>query len=334
LLDREQTVSDAGREIVVVDIGGTHARFARACLTPGKRPLIDQPVTLRTRDHASLSTAWDAYASQQESPLPNEAAICIAASLDSETVRLTNSPWVLHLASLAQELELDKLLLLNDYGAVAWAVAQLGDQELESICGPALPLTEEGVTTIVGPGTGLGVAQLIRRQGQIVVVETEGGHLDFAPLDSIETAIVDRLRKRFLRVSMERVVSGPGLVNLYEALAAIEGLPMQPRSDAELWSAAISGEDKLAGAALDRFVLCLGAVSGDLALAQGANQVVLTGSLVQRIKAQLCLGDFAMRFCAKGRFQSLMSNLPVRLANHPQPGLLGAAAAFGSRFMD
>jgi glucokinase len=160
------------------------------------------------------------------------------------------------------------------------------------------------------------------------VIPTEGGHIDFAPLDRIEDMILERLRASHTRVSAERVVSGPGIVPIYETLAAIEGRTVPARDDKAIWSLALDGGDSLAHAALDRFCLSLGAVAGDLALAQGAAAVVIAGGLGLRLKDRLVQSGFAQRFAAKGRFAAMMAAMPVKLITHPQPGLFGAAAAF------
>ncbi|MDJ0656884.1 MAG: glucokinase [Xanthomonadales bacterium] len=317
--------------IVAVDIGGTNARFSLARVTAGQPPVLGETVTMKTADHASLVTAWEAFTGELGEEVPSAASICIAAPLTSDVIKLTNSPWVITQSTLARDLGLDKVMLLNDFGAMAHAVANMSESAFEHVSGPDVPIPEEGVTTVVGPGTGFGVAQLIRRGGKIIVVETEGGHTDYAPLDTVETAIVNRLRDKYLRVSVERLVSGPGLSNIHEALAAIEGRSYQPIGDAELWAAATEGKDLLAAAALKRFCLSLGAVSGDLALTHGASGVVLIGGLAQRIKHKLRDSEFSVRFCAKGRFESLMKTIPVRVAIHPQPGLLGSAAAFSAQ---
>jgi glucokinase len=160
------------------------------------------------------------------------------------------------------------------------------------------------------------------------VIETEGGHVDFAPLDSLEDRILTELRRSFRRVSVERLVSGRGLYNIYEALGATEQRPLEIRDDKELWAAALEGRDSLANAALDRLCLTLGAVAGDLALAQGANNVVIGGGLGLRLAQHLPRSGFRDRFIAKGRFERRMDEIPVKLVTHPQPGLFGAAAAF------
>jgi len=136
------------------------------------------------------------------------------------------------------------------------------------------------------------------------------------------------LRRSFRRVSIERLVSGSGLVNIYNALAAVEGRAVAPAEDKALWTAALEGSDPLAAAALDRFCLSLGAIAGDLALAHGANGVVIAGGIGWRLRQYLHLSGFKERFVAKGRFERRMENIPVKLITHPQPGLFGAAVAF------
>ena len=211
-------------------------------------------------------------------------------------------------------------------------MAQAGPEHFAHLCGPDTPLPAEGTISVVGPGTGLGVAQVWRGEGTYHVQASEGGHIAYAPLDTIEDAILARLRQRYSRVSVERVVSGPGLAEIYQALAALEGRPVSQHGDAALWQRGTSGEDSLATAAIDRFCLSLGSVSGDIALAQGGAGVVIAGGLGLRIRDVLLHSGFAQRFTAKGRFEALMASLPVKLITHPQPGLLGAAAAFAREF--
>ena len=316
-------------EIVAGDIGGTHARFARAELQPGSRPRLGPPRTYHTADFPDLPSAWRRFVAE-EGIAPIAASLAVAAPIDGDLLRFTNSPWTIEASKLAQALGVGEVLLLNDFGAIAHAVAWLAADEFCHLAGPQT-IPDEGVTTIIGPGTGLGVAILLRRNGHYEVIETEGGHFDFAPLDTIEEQVLRHLRERFLRVSVERLVSGPGLRNLYETLGAIERQPVQPRDDAGLWQAAIEGTDPLARSALDRFVLSFGSAAGDLALAHGAKQVVIVGGLSGRIREWLQRASFHARFCAKGRYAARMAQFPIRLALHDQPGLLGAAAAYQSR---
>jgi glucokinase len=315
-------------EVVAVDIGGTHARFALAVVDAGRVVAIGAEVVLKTAEHASLQTAWQAFAASAGRRLPRAASIAVACPIQSEVLQLTNNPWVIRPPSLAAELGLDRATLLNDFAAVAHAVVQSPSEHLRHICGPDIALPDQGMISIVGPGTGLGVAALLRTSDGYEVLPTEGGHADFAPLDSVDDAILARLRQRHRRVSVERIVAGPGLVDIHAVLTGIEGRPPEPTDVKVLWAAALAGDDSLAAAALDRFCLNLGAVAGDIALTQGAAAVVIAGGIGLRLAEHLPQSGFGQRFTAKGRFEAMMSGLPVKLITHPQPGLLGAAAAF------
>jgi glucokinase len=315
-------------EIVAADIGGTHARYAIATIADGQILALGEPVTLLARDHASLASSWETFAKILGRKLPEAASIAVACPISGDILKLTNNPWVIRPATLAAELNLHTVMLINDFGAMGHAISHIPAAGFTHLAGPDTPLPTTGVITVIGPGTGFGVAHVLRRHGQNHVIECEGGHTDFSPLDHLEDSILAHLRTRFGRVSVERIVSGPGLANIYEALAAIEGRHIQPGDDKDLWSRAIANTDTLASAALSRFCLSLGAVAGDLALAQGAAAVVLTGGIAPRIARILPTSGFAERFCAKGRFERLMSDIPVKLMTHANPGLLGVAAAY------
>jgi len=315
-------------KLVAVDLGGTHARFAIAELREGERPLMGEPRKYRTADFSGLAAAWRAFASDQDGELPQAASIAIAGPVEGELIRFTNSAWTIRPALLARELGVDELTILNDFAAMAAAVGVLREDELVDLGGPDGPLPAQGVTTVIGPGTGLGVAQLFRRDGRRTVLPTEGGHIDFAALDSFEETLLARLRERHRRVSVERIVSGPALADIRATLAMIGNEPIVPMDDATVWQAAIEGRDRISGQALDRFIMAFGAVAGDLALAHGANAVVVTGGLSNRIVDRLKGPLFHDRFCAKGRFEARMGQFPIRLAHHPEAGLLGAAVAF------
>lgn len=319
-------------KVVAVDIGGTHARFALAEVAEGKVVELGGEATLKTAEHASFQTAWEAFAAQQSAPLPRAAAIAIASPITGDVLQLTNNPWIIRPALIPEKLGVDAHVLVNDFEAVGHAVAQVPGEDLRHICGPDVALPEHGSISIVGPGTGLGVAQLFRDGAHYHVIATEGGHVDFAPLDAIEDAVLADLRKKYRRVSVERIVSGPGLAAIHHVLARLEGRSVPDRDDKALWAAALDGSDSLAAAALDRFCLSLGAVAGDFALAHGPTAVVIAGGVGLRIADHLPASGFAQRFAAKGRFESLMQRIPVKLITHPQPGLFGAAAAFARKY--
>ncbi|WP_157219861.1 glucokinase [Flavisphingomonas formosensis] len=316
-------------EIVAVDLGGTNARFCVARLDRGGRPVLDTPRKYRTADYPGLPAAWEAFARDIGGRVPKAASIAIAGPVEGELIHFTNSSWTIRPETLGDEMGLDQPpLLINDFAAMAAAVGVLNDDELAYIGGPEGSLPAEGVTTVIGPGTGLGVAQLLRRDGRRIVLPTEGGHLDFAALDSFEEKLLSMLRERVVRVSTERIVSGPALARIREALARLGGEAIVPQDDAAIWENAVKRTDKLADQALDRFVMSFGAVAGDLALAHGAHSVVITGGLSNRIRDRLAGPLFNDRFRAKGRFAHRMASFPIRLAIHPEPGLLGAAAAY------
>ena len=322
-------------DIVTVDIGGTHARFALAQIGGDGTIALGEPVTLATKNHASFQTAWEDFRDQTGGTLPNDVSMAVAGAIRPDIIRFTNNPWIIRPPLIESKLGCTRHMIVNDFEAVAHAAARAPVSEFIHLAGPDQDLPEQGTISVLGPGTGLGVAYFNRRSdGTYRVQATEGGHGDFAPLDQIEDAILARLRARHTRVSDERVVSGPAIVDIYHTLARLEDRAVKELTDVEIWQAGTSGEDSLAAAAVDRFCLALGSVAGDIALVQGASGVVIAGGLGYRIRETLLTSGFASRFTAKGRFASLMEAMPVKLITHPQPGLLGAAAAFAQTHLE
>lgn len=319
-------------DLVAVDIGGTHARFAVASVLGGGSVTLQEPVTLKTSDHVSLQTAWEDFVRSAGRQVPRAAAIALAGPVSGETVHLTNNSWTIHPARLAGQLGLERVMVLNDFAAVAHAAANVPEGHFQHLAGPDAPLPATGTISVIGPGTGLGVAHFHRFADGYHVQATEGGHVDFAAVDAIDDAILQRLRKRHRRVSVERVVSGPGIVDIHATLAALEKREVAELDDRTIWERGMSGEDSLCAAAVERFCLSLGSVAGDYALAHGAGGVVVAGGLGYRIRDTLRSSGFAERFRFKGRYEQMMAGLPVKLITHPQPGLFGAAAAFAREY--
>lgn len=311
--------------IVTGDIGGTHARFAIVELEAGAPVRLGPMRKYRTREHADFASAWAAFRHDCGGTLPAAASLAVATAIEGEVLRFPNNDWALDRRTLAGELALERLLLLNDFGAVAHAVSALGPDSLERIGGPDEPSAGNGIVTVIGPGTGLGVAVFAERQGRVDVIETEAAHIAFAPQTLEEEAVERMVRARYGRCSVERVVSGPGLVEIYAMLGGGEWDVLDAGT---LWGAAIDGSDPVAARALDLLIGCFGAAAGDICLAHGSMRVVVTGGLANRMKERLGTPLFHEPFCAKGRYRPRMERVQVQLCTYPEPGLLGAAVAF------
>lgn len=316
-------------KIAALDIGGTHARMAIATIAPDGVIALGKTMSLRTQDHTGIESAWRAFGQIAGNSLPDDAAVAIAAPIGGETVRMTNAGWSFRAAGLAERLGLSRTVLLNDFAAVAHAVAGAPRDALVHIAGPDRELPRTGTVSVIGPGTGLGVAQIHRTRRDNHVQATEGGHIGFSPRDSLEDALFARMRARHGRVSVERLVSGPGIVEIHAALAGGDATPL---GDAAIWQRGLSGEDHACAAAVERFCELLGSAAGDYALVHGAVGVVLSGSLANRMRHQLTKPGFAGGFTSKGRYERWMAGIPVKLFTSPEPGLLGAAVAFAKEY--
>ncbi|MGY6553575.1 MAG: glucokinase [Wenzhouxiangella sp.] len=317
---------------LVADIGGTHARFAIAEQVED-RPVLREIRTLKTTQFAGPEQAARHYL-EGLTTRPARAVLAVAAPISGEDICMTNCAWRFKRAELCAALGLDKLRVLNDFAAAALGVSALEANDFALLYGT--PKSDWcGPVSVIGPGTGMGMALLFRdsrRQWQ--VLETEGGHASFAPQDQAERQIHDWLHARHGRVSIERVLSGPGLSEIY---AALRGLPPAKASTgdttlpppAKIVAAAVSGGDAMARSALAKFCGMLGSVAGDVALLHGARTLALAGGMVPRFIPFLKASDFRQRFLDKGRFTSYVENTTVLVVTHPAPGLLGAALSAG-----
>jgi len=315
---------------LVADIGGTNARFALTDLGASAATLL-QARALRNAEFASLQHAAEHYLAEVGCA-PRRAAVAVASPISGDEIRLTNRAWSFNRGELQQRLGLDELLLLNDFGAVAWSIPALGDEDRVNLHGPA-GAALRGPISVLGPGTGLGVALLLGcAHGAWQVVETEGGHASFAPLGVEEHQIAHWLNARFGRVSNERLLCGDGLSHIDAALRGEgmgppEGPPIALRSPAAIVAAALDAHDRAARRALARFCAVLGSVAGDVALMHGARMVMIAGGIVPRFLTFLRASAFRERFLAKGRFAAYLENVAIQVITHPHPGLLGAAMA-------
>lgn len=321
-------MSTAAPETLLADIGGTNARFALAA-PQHEQPLREDSVQVfAVADFPSLADAARHYL-DRVGATPGEAVFAVAGRVDGDEARITNHPWVISATRTRQALGLQRLQLVNDFTAQAMAVSLLRAQDVVAIGGNAWHgFGDDGDRTyaIIGAGTGLGVGGLIRRDGRYYPLQTEGGHVSFAPGTPEEIEILRRLSDEFGRVSNERVVSGSGLVNLHRALSQIAGEDPGPLTPADITAMAREGDARCVRA-IDVFCAVYGAAAGDLVLTLGAwDGVFLPGGLVPRLMPWLQHSGFRQRFENKGRFSPTMARIPTLAVTHPQPGLLGAAA--------
>lgn len=323
-----------GARVLLADIGGTNARFALAD-TAAAMPLIIESVReYAVADFPSLGDAARHYLDAIEPTALDDAGIrrgvfAVAGRVEGDQARVTNHPWVISRSRTQAALGFDDLQLINDFAAQAMAVLLLEGDALVQIGGASAQPVNTGVDrnyAVIGPGTGLGVGALIVRDGRAYPLETEGGHVSFPPGTPEEIEILERLSSQFGRVSNERLICGPGLVNIHRALSEIAGEDPGPMRPIDITERAARGDVRCMRA-VDVFCAVFGAIAGDLVLTTGSwDGVYLTGGLVPKMLHALQHSGFRQRFEHKGRFSSNMAAVPTLAVVHPQPGLLGAAA--------
>ena len=312
--------------LLVGDIGGTNARFA--FVPPGaSRPtaLAKYPVAdFSCFDDvlARLLTDWRERGLPETGP--DKTCLAVAAPPHIDTISFTNSPWRFDRALLERHLQRSSITIINDFAAVARALPALTDSDVEQI---GAGTSSAGAPMVaIGPGTGTGVATVVYDSyGKPLVVDGEGGHVDYAPISDMEFEVLKRLRARFGRVSIERLLCGAGIVNIYQALGDIRGLPAELISPEDIGTAA-QHDNPLAAEAMAMFFAVLGSSAGNLALTTGAmGGVFIAGGIAPRYIDLLRRSDFRARFLAKGRFADYNTNIGTFVITHEDPGLLGAA---------
>ncbi len=309
---------------LVGDIGGSSARFALARETADGIALAEISI-LRCADHAGLAEAMQAYLARTGAA-PRACVVAIAGPVTGDHVGLTNHPWRFSIAETRERLGFAGFRVINDFTALALAVPRLREGDVEQIGGGAAEPDQP--IGLIGPGTGLGVSGLVRAGGRWVPLRSEGGHASFAPMSERESAIGDVLRRRFGHVSWERMLSGPGLVNLHEAIAELDGESADALSPEQIAARGLSGESKLCREALELFCAALGTAAGNLVLTLGARGgVYVGGGIVPRLGRFFRDSAFRARFEAKGRLSDYVRGVPSFVISHPTPGLLGSAVA-------
>jgi glucokinase len=315
---------------LVADVGGTHIRFGIAVAGPDENSLNVHCVRrYAVRAHESISHAAHHYRTATPG-IPaslQRAAVAVAGRVDADRVQLTNSGWSFSARALSESQRFQQLRIVNDFEAVGHAVGALRAADLQPIGQQRLQLPlKQGVCAILGVGTGLGVGGVIANQGAFSVLATEGGHASFAPASEQAIEVLRWLRKKYGRVSAERVLSGAGLANLYMALSEISGQQVPELSAAEITTRASNGSDENCVEAVGLFCEVLGSFAGDLALMLGAWQgVLVSGAMLGHFERATLERRVRQGFEYKGRFTPAMRNVPVETISHPHVELLGAA---------
>ncbi len=308
--------------VLIGDIGGTNARFAiliDSYAEPKQFPIV------ATADFATIDEAIQTQILDRTSVQPKSAVLAIAGPIDGDEINLTNCPWVVRPKVMAAELGLGDIILMNDFEAQALAVVALDEEHMARIGnGVADP---NGGRVVLGPGTGLGVAGLVLARNTWIPVPGEGGHMDMGPRTPRDFEVFPHIERIEGRISGEQILSGRGLVNLYRAIAAADGVAPRFATPAEITAAALDKSDAIAVETIGMFCTCLGRIAGDLALVfMSRGGVYLTGGIAQKIVPALQTSGFRAAFEDKAPHSELLRHMPVYVITHPMAALAGLAA--------
>jgi glucokinase len=318
-----QAASDgAGETRLVGDVGATNARFGLVS-TDG--------AILNWRNHVcdQYPTIDDALAEYLANrgglPMPRQGAIAIASAITGDRIAMTNHPWSFAVSALRSRFGFERLEVINDFTAQALALPHLGPSDRMTVGGGIpVPGTPLGV---LGPGSGLGVSGLVPHATGWLPLSGEGGHATMPAANDRESAVIDHLRRRLDHVSAERLLSGPGLVNLYNTLAELDGTPSKGYTAPQITDFGMRGEDPICAEATAMFCAMLGTVASNLALTLGARAgVFIAGGIVPRLGRYFLDSPFRSRFEAKGRFAAYLAAIPTWVVTHPLAAFLGCAA--------
>lgn len=307
---------------LVGDVGGTNARLALCQLDDGA---ISHSKQYSVDDFPSLEAVIKAFLSEHSELTIKSGCIAIACPVVDDWVAMTNHYWAFSITELQQQLGFDRLDVINDFTAVSMAIPVLQEDDVIQFGGES---AEAGKPVAVyGAGTGLGVAHLLPVAGKWISLPGEGGHVDFAPNSEEEDTILSVLRHDMGHVSAERVLSGPGLVNIYRAVVKADGRMPEDLSPKAVSERALADDCIDCRRALSLFCVMLGRFGGNLALTMGTfGGVYIAGGIVPRFMEFFRHSGFRAAFEDKGRFKDYLAPIPVFMISHKQPGLLGAGA--------
>jgi glucokinase len=312
----------ASESWLVGDIGATHARFG--LVSPDAKLLHSR--TLSDEDYPTIEDALAAFLAERgELPMPRQGAIAIASAITGDRVAMTNHPWSFSVQEVKARFAFERFEVINDFTALALALPHLGPEDRQAVGGGAA--AAGAPLGVLGPGSGLGASGLVPCGKSWIALTGEGGHATMAPATDRESAVLDRMRQHFDHVSAERALSGRGLVNLYNALAVIDGKPAKGYTAAQITDLAIRAEDPLCIETTTMFCAMLGTIAGNLALTLGARGgVYIGGGIVPKLGRTFLDSPFRERFEAKGRLRSYLAPIPTFVVTHPLPAFLGCAA--------
>lgn len=307
--------------ILLADIGGTNARFAIL-----NRGAIGPIEYISVAGCSGVIEAIGKFLGERAEGMPlKHAVLALAGAVESDRCEIINSGWIVDVAMLRDAFGFREVRLFNDFEALAWSLPHLDAADLFPL-GGGLPHVG-AAALLIGPGTGFGASCLLTRNGRPVVVASEAGHSTLPGTSRREDEVIEVLRSRFGHVSIERAVSGPGLVNLYEALAAIDGSAVAKRDGMSITRAALDDSCSFSRSALDMFCAMLGTAAGNLALtfcARGG--VYIAGGIVPRFPEYVARSEFRASFEAGGRYRAYLHDIPVNVIRRPDATFIGLTA--------
>jgi glucokinase len=311
---------------LAADVGGTHARIGLVQRAYGGGVTVLAYSKYVCADYPDLKSILREFVAKEvRVPVDRCALACAGVVLDGVVVNY-NLPWKVSMHELRHDLALRDLSLINDFEAVAYAARFMDPAKTELLTGPE---TGTGPLIVVGPGTGLGSAVCIPGKTRATVLATEAGQINLAPVTTRERDVLGRLAGDDAYVSYERILCGPGLRTLYEVLCQIQGAAPALKTPEAITTAALQGSDTVAMETLHMFCALLGSFVGNLVMLYGAQGgAYLTGGILPGMRDFLVHSSFVDRFLAKGRMRAFLERVPVRLMEHGQLGVIGAAGLY------
>ncbi|GAA0717480.1 glucokinase [Dokdonella soli] len=332
-----QQILPRGQDVplIAADVGGTHARVGLigAGADRNGRFSISHYRKYACADFPSLAAIIGEFRQSVAQVPVDRVALAIAGYVVDDAVVNVNLPWAVSISGLRAALGVRDLAIVNDFEAVAHAIGHVDMADTTLLSGPSI--APQGPVLVVGPGTGLGAAVRIPHGDHPLILATEAGQATLAPNTDFEIDVLRELRRRGSRVLIEHVLSGTGLMNLHAAIRALHGAAAMPMTPAQISAAALAGSDPLALETVEVFCGWFGGVLGDLALLYGAQGgIYLAGGVLPQIRDLLMRSTFVERFLDKGAMREALARTPVRLVDHAQLGVIGAASWYFARDSD